>query len=204
MGKQQDPYEPHERIEILQDELTEARERIAELEAEEQPDDDDMDPGAAISGDPPPGYVDVTAEWAQRVRDGNDSADTVRDDLAKIGIDYDEVAAEGRTLVARLSREHSLTPEGAQNVLDGISGSIEDMSDAEVAEEFRLEGRDLKAEAADLQKDLLGMVGEYVVCSACGGSGVVGGGENASWGNPYGDHPQRCPKGCPVPEEPAP
>lgn len=91
----------------------------------------------------------------------------------------------------------------ARRVQDGIDESVMDMSDSEIEEEFLLEGRDLAAEAAKLRADLLGMVGTYRVCRACRGTGKVGGGENASWGNPYGDHPTRCPNGCLVPEEPA-
>lgn len=56
---------------------------------------------------------------------------------------------------------HKINEQEALNVLEALATSVEDMSDEEIAEQFRLEGRDPDAEAEELRQDLLDFVTEH-------------------------------------------
>ena len=56
---------------------------------------------------------------------------------------------------------HKISEREALNVLDALAASVEEMSDEEIAEAFRLEGRQPDAEAEALRQDLLNFVTEH-------------------------------------------
>lgn len=56
---------------------------------------------------------------------------------------------------------HKISEQEALNVLEALAASVEDMSDDEIAEQIRLEGRDPDAAAEELRQDLLEFVTEH-------------------------------------------
>lgn len=66
-----------------------------------------------------------------------------------------------RQRVHQILQDREAAERAALNVLDGIAAAIEDMSDDEIAEMLRAEGRDPDADAEALRRDLLGFVDDH-------------------------------------------
>jgi len=53
---------------------------------------------------------------------------------------------------------NKISDREALNVLEALADSVEDMSDVEILEEFRREGRDPEVDAKELQQGLIAFV----------------------------------------------